>query len=228
MKKLISAAIITATAGLTASPAMAGGAVFYTGLNAGWSVNELEMTSSTKVDDNTFTSEQTWSASGPAFGGILGVKFPISTGYIGLEANVADSSAEYEAIDTVNDQQTLDQTVSSDLGYGLSTILAFNVNAHSQIYGVAGYQMTDIEMTSSTRDLTDGKVTNDTFEETLGGYRLGLGFETMLSSALSARLEWTHTVYSGEEFPLTTADGTFDMELENTESRITLGIMGHF
>lgn len=228
MKKLISAAIIAAATGFTATPAMADSPVFYTGLNIGWNASEIELEGSTEANNNTFAGDQTASASGPAFGGILGVKFPISTGFVGIEANVADSSAEYEATQTVNGQQTLDQTISSDLGYGLSAILAFNVNAHSQIYGIAGYQMTDFELKSSSRDLASGDITNDGYDDTLGGYRFGIGMETMLTSALSARLEWTQTNYSSEDFDIDMAGSTAEMEMKNSENRITIGIIGHF
>ena len=227
MKKVYATAILVT--GLAASaPILAAEPVFYAGLNAGWNATEFEPTTSIDVDGNVIESEDANSASGPAFGGILGVKFPISTGYLGLEANIADSSAEYEASSDINGQQVLDQKVSSDISYGLSGILALNLNAHSQLYAVAGYQMTDIEAKASTRDLDSGNVTNDSNSETFGGVRVGLGLETTITSALSARLEWTSTTYSSEKFVMNTADGMVDTELEGNENRVSLGVIGHF
>ncbi|OLF81927.1 hypothetical protein AWH63_10320 [Marinobacter sp. C18] len=225
--KTLAASIIIASIGMSGS-AMAAGPVFYTGLNAGWNATEFEESSVIDVGGTITKSESTGSASGPAFGGVAGIKFPISTGYFGLEAHVSDSGAEFEETQFVNDQQTIDKTISSNLSVGLSGILAFNVNAHSQIYGIAGYQMTSVEVESSTRDTGTGDVTNDEYDEDLGGFRVGVGLETAITRSLSARLEWTHTAFSSEEYQINTANGVVDSELEGAESRIAIGVIGHF
>lgn len=228
MKKTLISAVVTASVLAVSAPASAADLVYYTGLNAGWNATEFETASVVENGGNTFTADSMGSASGPAFGGILGVKLPINTGYIALEANISDSSAEYEATESINGQQTLDQTISSDLSYGLSGILAFNVNSHSQLYGIVGYQVADFEVKSSTRDTGTGAVTNGGFDDSLGGIRVGLGLETMLTSALSARVEWTQTNYSSEDFTIDTAAGATAVDLKASENRVTIGIIGHF
>ena len=215
------AGCVSTQSGLAADP------VFYAGLNAGWNATEFDLEKS--VEGGTpSTSQATFSGSGAAFGGVLGVKCPISTGYIGIEANVSDSGAESEEIDTLNGARTLGQKLTSDLGYGIAGILAFNLNAHSQFYGVAGYQMTDFQHKIATRDTGTGEVTNDSFDDSLGGVRLGAGIETALTSSLSARVEWTTTMYDSTDFDVNTAGGVVGAELEPTESRVTIGVIGHF
>lgn len=76
MKKLISAAIIAAATGFTATPAMADSPVFYTGLNIGWNASEIELEGSTEANNNTFAGDQTASASGPA-GFVINLPFSI-------------------------------------------------------------------------------------------------------------------------------------------------------
>jgi len=225
--KSLTRAILIAGIGVSA-PAMAADPVFYTGINAGWNATEFKTNSSVDLGGNITESEETGSASAPVFGGVAGIKFPITTGYVGVEANVSDSGAEYEKTQNVNGQQTLDQKISSNLSYGVSGILAFNVNAHSQIYGIAGYQMTDVEVKTSTRDTGTGDVTNDSYNDDFGGFRVGIGLETAMTSALSTRIEWTRTSYGSEDFETNTANGVVDTELKGTENRITIGVIGHF
>jgi len=210
------------------TPALAAESVFYVGINSGWNATEFEKNTSMDMGGNTYTSENMGSAAAPTFGGMAGIKFPISTGYVGIETNVSDSGAEYEKTETVNGQTTFDQQISSNLSYGLSGILAFNLNAHSQVYGIAGYQMTDIEAKTSTRNTSTGDVANDSYNEDTGGFRVGLGFETAITSSLSARFEWTRTAYDAEEFQIETANGPSDIELEGIENRIAIGVIGHF
>lgn len=228
MKKTLISAIATASVLATSTYASAAQPVFYTGLSAGWNATEFEASTFVESGGDTFTGDLSGSASGPAFGGVLGAKLPINTGYIALEANIADSGAEYEATESINGQQTLDETISSDLSYGITGILAFNVNSHSQLYGLLGYQVTDIELKASTRDTGTGAVTNGGFDDSLGGVRVGLGLETMLTSALSARVEWTQTNYSSEDFTIDTAAGATAVDLKASENRVTIGIIGHF
>src|SRR5680860_1421563 len=191
--KSLTRAILIAGIGVSA-PAMAADPVFYTGINAGWNATEFKTNSSVDLGGNITESEETGSASAPVFGGVAGIKF--------------------QNTQNVNGQQTLDQKISSNLSYGVSGILAFNVNAHSQIYGIAGYQMTDVEVKTSTRDTGTGDVTNDSYNDDFGGFRVGIGLETAMTSALSTRIEWTRTSYGSEDFETNTANGVVDTELK--------------
>ncbi|ONF42637.1 hypothetical protein BTO32_15300 [Marinobacter lutaoensis] len=226
-KGAITTSIIIAGA-LASSNAVAAEPVFYTGLNAGWNATEFEAMYEGTIGGNGVVTKETVSGSGAAYSGVVGVKFPISTGYLGMEVNISDSGAEYEASEHVNGTKTLDQTISSDLSYGVSGILAFNLNAHSQLYGIVGYQLTDVESKIASRDLGTGQVTTDSNSDTFGGVRVGIGLETAITSSVSARLEWKHTLYDSEEFEVATADGTLDAELEGNSNLITLGFIGHF
>lgn len=228
MVKQSAIAVAIMAGSLAAAPVMAAEPVLYTGLNVGWNATEFEITNSGSTGGNTYTTEETGSGSGATYGGVLGVKFPISTGYLGLEANVSDSGAEYEREEFLNGSNTRAEKITSDLSMGVSGILAFNVNAHSQIYGIAGYQLTSFEAKSATRDLGTGEVTTDSADETLGGIRVGVGIETAITSSISARLEWTSNIYSEEDFEISTADGPRDTELKPTAQRIALGFVGHF
>ncbi|ARM86307.1 outer membrane protein [Marinobacter salarius] len=225
-KTAIAASLIAGS--FFAHQATAADTVFYTGLNAGWNATEFELEQVGSMSGNPYTSQETLSASGPAYGGVLGMKFPISTGFIGIEANISDSGAEFEREETLNGSTILDQVISSDLGYGLTGILAFNVNAHSQIYGLAGYKVTTFEYKVATRNTGSGNVTSDSNDDSLGGIKVGIGYETALTSSMSARFEWATTMYDSEEFDVETSNGTVNTALEATESRVTVGIIGHF
>lgn len=203
----------------------------YAGLNVGWNATDLEQKATASDAGVAITEEASEAAHGVAFGSVAGLKLPISTGYLGLEVNVQDSSAEAEQEATVNGGVTMRTKTSSDLSYGVSGILATNINESTYIYGLAGYQMADMELKYSDRDPVGGAVASDSTSETFGGVRVGVGLETEITSALSLRMEWSKTHYSSEDFSVKSSmydDGAQKFKLEPEEERISIGVIGHF
>lgn len=203
----------------------------YAGLNLGWNATELEQTVAADEGGIAVTEEASEAAHGVAFGSVAGLKLPISTGYLALEVNLEDSSAEAEQEAMVNGAVTMKSSTTSNLSYGVTGILATSINESTFLYGLAGYQMTDMELKYSDRNPVSGTVASDNSSETFGGFRVGAGVETKLTHALSLRMEWSQTHYSSEEFAVNSAlydNGAQTIELEPVENRISIGVIGHF
>lgn len=231
MKKslFLAAAVSAAT---LAAPASANG--LYMGLNAGWNATNSENNATTLVNQggaNALIQEESeTSVNGPAYAGVLGFKMPISTGFVAVEANIGDSSAESESSATIDGTVITRNSITSDLSYGITGILATEIRPQTYFYGLAGYQMTTFEGQYTDRDVFTNNIASSTREEDFGGARIGAGIETALTDALSLRVEWTQTYYSEEtlEFDTTTSSQPISIDVKPTETRVTLGIIGHF
>lgn len=226
-------ALIAATVTM---PTNAQGLNAYAGLNLGWNATAIETKTSTNVDLGTgggtalINEKVDFAASGAAFGGVAGLKFPISTGYLAIEANIADSSAEAESEAKIDGTTISASSITSDLSYGLTGILATEIASKTHLYGLLGYQMTDFEAQYTDRDTATNDIVKGKMDDSFGGARVGAGIETAVTSALSVRLEWSQTYYSEEEFEFetTTSSDPATIEYEPVETRVTLGIIGHF
>lgn len=229
-KTLILAAAVSAAT--IAAPASANG--LYLGLNAGWNATNSEESTTIQFAGGgapgTATDTMDSSLYGAAYGGVAGFKMPISTGYVGLEVNIADSSAESELDSTLNGTTVARTSLTSDLSYGVTGILATEISEGTHLYGLAGYQMTNFEGQVSERNVTTNAIVSSTADEDFGGARVGVGVESMLTDALSLRLEWAQTYYSEESLQFSSANGggDFTTDIKPTETRVTLGIIGHF
>lgn len=224
-------AVLIGAAALTGASQASAEIQGYAGLNLGWNATDIEQSVSAEDSGIAVTEETSEAAHGVAFGSVAGLKLPISTGYLALEINLEDSSAEAEQEAMTNGSVTMKSSTTSDLSYGITGILATSINESSYLYGLAGYQMTDMELKYSDRNPVSGTVVSDTNSETFGGFRVGAGVETQLTRALSLRMEWSQTHYSSEEFTVNSAlydNGGQAIELEPVENRISIGIIGHF
>lgn len=198
-KKLL---LATATAALMSSAGLANASGFYLGAQVGWNDTSID----TKVDGDTLEG---LSATGVAGAVVAGFQTTIPGGFVGLEVNVGDSSAEFE-LSEANSQMT----VTSDLSYGVSAMLGTNLGKNTQFYGLVGYQATDMEVKASAAGI--GTVVSASDEETFTGARFGVGMQSSMTDNLKLRAQWTRTLYGDE--------GGFEPE----ESVFSVGAIGFF
>lgn len=206
----------------------------YAGLNLGWNATNSEETTTLSFDNGGATSvavdTNENSLYGAAYGGVAGLKFPISTGYIGIEVNISDSSAETELDSKIDGTSIAKTSLTSDLSYGITGILGTEIAPNTFVYGLAGYQMTNFEGQFTERNVSTNAIVSSTADEDFGGARIGVGVESAVTDALSLRLEWAQTYYSEESLSFASANGGSDYatDIKPTETRVTLGIIGHF
>lgn len=203
-KKAIAAFIVGSILGAGASAASADA---YLGGQAGWTDTSIE------TGMNTGTEVSGLAATGGSISAIGGVQVDIVSGFLGLEVNVGDSSAEYET-----NSATEQVALTSDFSYGASAMLGTNITQSTQFYGLAGYQVTKMELTA--RSSAPGNVTSDIDDESFGGPKLGLGMQTDITDALAMKIQWTRTLYDSEDL--------LGEKVEPTESQFSIGVIGFF
>lgn len=211
MKKTNKLLISAAVAALMATPmaASAASSGIYFGGQAGWADTNI------KTDNGAGSELDGLSATGVSGALIVGTQKTISTGIMAFEANLGDSSAEYEAKDG-----TSQSTITSDLTYGASVKLGTDMSRRTQVYGLLGYQFTDMEFNSRTSAV--GGVTTLNSSETYSGPRFGFGMQTQITRDLTLRMEWSRTLYDDQEIE------DSDLTLEPTESQFSVGVVGFF
>lgn len=198
-KKLL---LATATAALMGSAGLANASGFYLGAQAGWNDTSIEA----EVDGDSLEG---LSATGVAGSVIAGFQTTIPGGFVGLEVNAGDSSAEFEM-----NESNAQMTITSDLSYGVSAMLGTNISKDTQFYGLVGYQATDMEATARAASI--GSVATVSEEETFSGARFGVGMQSSMTDSLKLRAQWTRTLY-GEE-----------AGFEPEESVFSVGVLGFF
>lgn len=218
---LTSALAVCAAASIM--PAHAATPSGYAGLAIGWNDTQMEADSTANVAGNAIRETTEDGLTGPAFGALLGLKLPISTGYVGVEANVTDSSSETEGQATLNGNVDFAYAITSDLSYGLNIQLGTDVNATTRLYGLVGVQQTEFGVKQ------EGIASFDD-DETLTGVRFGFGLETDVTDMLAIRFQWTQTQY--EDFTLSDSDPVANLsesiEYEPTENLFSVALTGKF
>lgn len=212
--------------GVAASTAQAASPSGYVGLMVGWNDTQMESEARSELSGGASANIQERTETGltgPAFGVVLGGKLPISTGYLGFEANVTDSSSETTADATINGATDFSYAATSDLSYGLNVQLGTNVNPHTRLYGLAGAQLTEFNIKQQS-------VTAFDENDTLTGVRFGLGLETDITDMLALRLQWTQTQY--DEFSVSRSDSATQasqkITFEPTENLFSIAFTGKF
>ena len=109
-------------------------------------------------------------------------------------------------------------------GYGASARLGYQFRKGTLAYLRAGI----ISSKVITRYAKGGNRANDIYrDDSLDGSRFGIGFETPITSRVSARLEYTHTDY--EDYDLVTAHTNSDqLNFEHSLDLVRLGILFRF
>ena len=109
-------------------------------------------------------------------------------------------------------------------GYGASARLGYQFRKGTLGYLRAGI----INSKVITRYAKGGNRANDIYrDDSLEGVRFGIGFETPITSRVSARLEYTHTDY--DDYDLVTAHTNSDqLNFEHSQDLVRLGILFRF
>lgn len=190
----------TAAAALLAGPsvAMANNTFHgvYLGGQIGWASydNQLEQDDGVDLDG--------LSASGVSSGLILGTGTVNDGWYFGFQANYMVNNA---------DGSFDDDDLDVDESYGIDARLGRVVSENVLLYGLAGWQRTNIEVDF------DGA----TDDEDLDGFRFGAGVEFATEDNVFFRLEYTQTIYSSEDLSYT---GHEDIEVDPQAQAFHLGI----
>jgi opacity protein-like surface antigen len=181
----------------------------YVGLMAGWDDVNAEFNTAGSESDGL-------SVSGPKASLLAGFEFQMPNGFIGIEANVNDSSAEY-----VQEAGTTALTVAKNLGYGADVLFGTNVSPTTEIFASVGYEMADYEV--AVEDSVTGKATS---EETFGGARAGLGIQSDLTDLVAIRFHWIRTFYSEEDISF--SNNANEYQVKPSGNAFSVGVTGKF
>ena len=158
----------------------------YGGVGLGWSDTQY-----TYIEKETGFGnlEIDYGASGPATSLFGGYRLNLNNDLLlAFEVNVALSSAKGE--DKFEDFSFKSEQKA---GYGIAALLGSRLG-DNLIYGRLGYQMTAYEVTLSEPGFSES------WKETHGGIRLGLGAELPLNDRVMLRLDWSRTWHSEETY----------------------------
>jgi outer membrane immunogenic protein len=125
---------------------------------------------------------------GVFYGGLVGYRMRMDNFMFGVEGTLTQSQAD-KTITTANGRLKLD----SDLTWGASALAGFVMAERTLFYGRAGYVWNEF---GSPIEVNSGNVFNRyKNDKTLGGIRVGLGAEWLLTQSISLRAEANYTFY---------------------------------
>lgn len=204
---------------------------FYAGLHAGWGWADSDMNFDAASDFSGTVVENGFSSNldGPLAGAQLGYNWPVNSFLLGFEADASWSGLEgsYRRIEIgggyyFNADSDVDWLASLRARAGLiweSTLL----------YGTGGIAFAGSN-TDVTSDYSGVDVSiSDSITHT--GWVLGAGFETKISSNMTARLEYLHYDFGGADIfyrldPLSDAYDAFgDAELDVDVIRLAVNFL---
>jgi opacity protein-like surface antigen len=216
MKKTSYQVVVALAGALGMSSSVSAAELFYVGLAGGY-----EDTSVTQKFAGSPSTDE--SVDGPAFGGSLGLELPTSFGYLGFEINASDSSSDSETITRQSDGSFQSETIASNIGYGLSGRVAFEVTERTHVYGLVGYQAQIMQFEGRNFDAVSAVTVDDEKEETFGGFQFGFGVHYELYDLVGVRLELSRIDFSEKDI---TVINSRSVELE--QDRIRIGFTGKF
>ncbi len=164
---------------------------FYAGGQVGYSYIDVELS----IDDLGSEDDNLDGFGGGAFIGFGAVNNQM---YGGLEAEVG-----YDGADWSETAEGITVGLEAQLTYGLSARVGGVIADKYLIYGRVGWVRTNFELSIS--DFGSG-------DEYFDGIRFGGGVEAMLSNNLSARAEYTYTIYE-DAFDIPGMDFDVDQHL---------------
>lgn len=138
------------------------------------------------------------SAEGLNFGVFGGYGQTISSSkYFGLEGNIGFNTADFKDSATITDgvdEVRAEDTLEANETYGFNVRLGQMVGDW-MVYGLAGWQWTNMEQKSNLYDSASGQVASATGDEDFDGPRFGLGAEYQTQGQAFFRGEYTYTMY---------------------------------
>ncbi|MQM38787.1 hypothetical protein KBTX_02807 [wastewater metagenome] len=131
------------------------------------------------------------SATGARGGLFVGTGMMRNGWYMGFQADAASSSSD-TSISTGSDNLKIDAQEE----YGIDARLGRQLANGVLLYGIAGWQQTNFELT------VNGNSDDDDFN----GFRFGVGIDIVAGERLFTRLEYTQAVYDKESYGDTEVD----------------------
>lgn len=208
LKSLVVATTLCTSLSFAGAASANGG--LYSGISLDWVDAGTELSAETYKQESLSTS---------GVGGTLyfGYEHALPGGYVGFEANIAESAAEYK--ERYNGEAA---SLTRELSYGVAALLGTNLNQSTSLYGILGYQVTNFELSGKVDGI--GKQTTD---EGFGGVRAGVGVKSDITDMLSLRLQWSRTFYGEETMELDELNSG-DLDFDIRENVFSLGIQGRF
>lgn len=171
----------------------------YLGVHGGWSVIDTEASGPAGSDDGL-------AASGAMVNAVAGTSFMTGNYMLAVEAHVGSSDADFSS------SNGSDMTVEGGLTWGLTGRLGRHIADNTLLYGLLGWQSTDVEMT-----MVNGGRSSD--DKAMGGPRIGAGFELINEARMFLRFEYSVTAHRSRSFDM---DGV-DIDLDPTAHQFLIG-----
>jgi opacity protein-like surface antigen len=150
---------------------------------------------------------------------LVGGGLDINNWYIGVEADAGTGDAQWDHARRPDGRVF---SVSRTGNYGLGALFGRRLHGGSLIYARAGARWARFETDYATaREEADDQSTEL-------GFEYGLGSEIALTSNLSARMEYSHTVYSSYEFRAGGGESAIPDSFANSETTVRFGLGYHF
>lgn len=192
-------AVITAI--FVSSPALAQDAPRVGGFNVGAHIGYDEVS----LDDGTSSG----SKSDVMYAVSAGYDFPVGTGFVGFEGEYADSKVGLTETDILTPGDRLTFSAGRDLYLG---IRAGMTAGPFKIYAKGGY--TRARLKAAYEDGT----TTLSESQSVDGFRVGAGTDIVISSHISARLEYRYSDYGD----------VLDSGVKMSRSQFVTGLLGRF
>lgn len=210
---LAAASLAAIAAPAAAQDSTAGGA--WIGVIGGYDVSSA----GSSVDDDS-NDENDQSIEGIGYGLQAGYDFDLGGAIVGIEAEIADSSAEVEFDDGDFEGFGLG-TVEAGRDLYIGARIGTMIGSDAMIYAKGGYTNAKYEVVAS-----DG-TTDYTADIDTDGFRLGAGLEYGLSSNAFFKLEYRYSNYSDAELDFegeTPDTGSFEIDTDRHQVMAGVGI----
>lgn len=205
--KSLLVATFAASAVLGAASVASANPEFYAGAQLGYQDISLKTVEQGSGFEGTIDGEAIDGFAGSIF---AGTKFNLNNDFfVGAEANVGTSTAEYK--DNFGDGDS--GKIEAKISYGIAALAGINLTADTALYGRLGYQRTKLDFKY-----------DDSEKLNFNGVRVGVGMETALAQQLALRLDWSQTYYSSKS----EQDDWGTFKAEPTESLFQVGVSYQF
>ena len=138
-----------------------------------------------------------------------GYDFPVGTGFVGLEGEFADSKVGLSETDILTPGDRLTLSAGRDLYLG---IRAGMTAGPFKIYATGGYTKARLKATYDDGTITLGG------SQSVDGFRVGAGTDIVISSHISARLEYRYSDYGD----------VLGSGVKMSRSQFVTGLLGRF
>lgn len=202
-------ALLTVPAFAQTAPEPFNGA--FVGVQGGWQQDRQTL----RATDGGLQSRSTNKNDGFAYGGQIGYDFKLSPSTVlGAEVSLTGRTGRGvldDGVDFVELSQGRTINATGRLGY--------LVSPDALVYARGGYANTQYRIDDGASRITENR----------DGYTVGAGYEQMLATNVSARLEYNYADFGKDELPFVAAGlGADDAELKYTRHAVTAGLNFRF